>query len=166
MDESKLVSCHRNSGVIVPTDGAFRLRGIDFPFDPRMSPLPNSAPFDAFGSSTVSAGDTTSLITVDLGRAEWAVIRRLGMEILDDPAGAAITGFSNTIWRIKVNGVPVEFYGQIVDQIGTGLADRDVIFLIDQPRARITAEVENIHDSDSFLCFWTFAGWTIPIPGS
>ncbi len=149
----------------IGADGGFMLRGVRFPYDPRLAPLPNSAPFDAIGSVSVGAASTETILTVSLGRNEWVMINRLGQEILDDPAGTALAGFSDCTWRLKVNGVPTEFYGQLQDQIGTGLADRHVMMLVTEPMATIQAEVYNAHVSDAYLCLWTFQGWTIPLPG-
>lgn len=162
LEPSKVVTCRDG----VDADGGFWLRGVRFPFDPRLYPLPNSAPFDAVGSVSVGPASTETILTVTLGRNEWVMINRLGMEILDSPAGTALAGFSDCIWRLKVNGVPSQFYGQLRDQIGSGLADRHVMFLITEPMGTIIAETENENVSDTYLCLWTFQGWTIPIPGS
>ena len=146
-------------------DGRFVLRGQTFPYDPRLRPLPNSAPFDGIGSVSVGPASTEIVLTVNLGRNEWVLLNRLGQEILDSPAGTALAGFSDCVWRLKVNGVPSEFYGQLRDQIGTGLADRQIMMLVTEPMATIEAEVENTNVADTYLCLWTFQGWTIPLPG-
>ena len=161
--KSEVVTCG-DFGAGVSGEG-FWLRGVKFPFDPRMNPLPNSAPFDAIGSVSVIAGATETIISVSLGRNEWLMINRLGQEILDSPAGTALTGFGACTWRLKVSGAPSQFYGNLQDQIGTGLADRHVMMLIAEPMATVQAEVYNSHATDAFLCLWTFQGWTIPIPG-
>jgi len=164
LPQSKVVTCHPSFGGLLDGDG-FILRGVKFPFDPRLAPLPNSAPFDAIGSVNVVAAATETILTVELGRNEWVLINRLGQEILDSPAGTALTGFGACTWRLKVNGAPSQFYGNLRDQIGTGLADRHVMMLVAEPMATIQAEVYNSHATDPFLCLWTFQGWTIPIPG-
>lgn len=162
-----------NSGIV--TCGAERgskqcgcgvtIQGIHFPQDPFLAPRPDSQPADLFGSALVAPGATAELSRIVLGRNEWLRLDRIGQEILDDPAGAALQGFQDTTWSLRIDGALHEFYGAIVDQIGRGDIGRPINVRILQPRASVAFFVTNNSTTATYLCFGSVQGWVIPIDG-
>lgn len=152
-------------GVTCDDPGVVTVAGVKFPRDPLLNPLPESERFDVLRSVSVAINSTEILADFTLGKNEWAVINKLGQEILDSPAGREAEGFANVTWAIKVNGIPVQFYGALRDQIGEGSQLTEIFVFVNIAGARVTFEVTSPSTSPNiYLCFGRFRGWTIPLP--
>lgn len=132
-------------------------------FDPFLRPPPDADVFDLFRSVNIAPGATQTLAEFILGRNEFARISNLGQEILDDPAGTAVTGFANTVWRIVINSANDRFFGDIRDQIGRGDQPSEIFIRLSEPGARVLFQATNNHATLTFLTFGRLRGWTIPL---
>jgi len=157
-----------NSRIIcVPDPGLSKSSGILPPaktdpnwVDPFLYPPPEAVFFDRFASVSTAPGATSLLCELQLTAGEQAVITGLGQEIQDDPAGTAITGFSDTIWSLRVNDAPTRDHGNMVDQRGRGFNLADIRIKISEEKALIQFMVTNTHGADTFLCFGVIQGYS------
>jgi len=128
--------------------------------DPYLNPPPEADFFDRFASVTTAPGVTSLLAELQLFAGEQAVITGWGQEIQDDPAGTAITGFSNTTWSLIINGAFHRDFGQVVDQVGRGFDMADILVKITEEKALIQMMVVNTSGVDTFLCFGRIRGYS------
>lgn len=128
--------------------------------DPYLYPPPDAIFFDRFASVSVAAGATALLAEIRLGSDELAMLTGIGQEILDDPAGTALTGFSNTSWSLQINKVRTRDFGSIVDQVGRGDDPTTIQLKVTEAGALIQFYVTNSHATDAFLCFGRIQGYS------
>lgn len=85
-------------------------RTIDFPYPRTGGPV---NPFDEFASATIAAGANADVLAFRVDtQSRIGYLTRLGH-------GIDVAAWATTVWSIRVNGVPVRFYGNVQDQIGT-----------------------------------------------
>lgn len=161
------VQCSAGSGGQVAggcgCNDSITFRGYKFKRDPRTGMLLDSQYVGPLASATVAALGQTDLITIELARDEWMFFHSYGFDILDSPAGTAITGFSNVTWNLLVNDIPVPTFGRLQDQIGRASDPAPIHVLVAEPGATVKMRVVNAHATDSFLCFVRLIGYTIPL---
>lgn len=128
--------------------------------DPFIYPPPEALFWDRFASVSTGPGVISLLAELQLTAGEQAVITGWGQEIQDNPAGTAITGFSNTTWSLVINGAFHRDFGQVVDQVGRGYDLAQIRIKVTEEKALIQMQVENTHGADTFLCFGRIQGYS------
>lgn len=127
--------------------------------DPWLYPPADAEFWDQHVSADVAPGTTETLIEFQTDPGEYGTILAIGMEILDNPPGAALTGFSSCIWSLRLNGEPHPYYGDIRDQIGLGYQPTDILVKLKSDRLTVSFEVTNNHATDTFKCFGRLRGF-------
>lgn len=140
--------------------GASQAQAVAARPDPYLNPPPDAIFFDRFASVSVAAGATELLAEIRMGSDELAMLTAIGQEILDDPAGTALTGFSNTSWSLEINKTRSRDFGTIVDQVGRGDNPTKIKLKVTEAGALVQFYVTNSHATDAFLCFGRIQGYS------
>jgi hypothetical protein len=136
------------------------LRVIVWALPPWIFPPANREPFEWAGSAAMPAiGASATILSFTVPQARNGVIVRLGNTTTN---GNYIDGAGGLVWMILQNGVPVENFEAIVNQLGTVQAPSEVSNLEIRAQDLIQLVVQNVNLPATGRLSGRLGGWFYP----
>lgn len=129
-------------------------------FDPFLSMPPDGQFFDIFSSQTVnSGGGVGTFASLRIGANEWLRVSAIGL-VADSNS---VVSIASMVFQLRLNRVPMQFYNNISDVIGTGQLPTPVLAKIFSKAALLEFFATNNDGAVNALSFGRIQGWTIPL---